>query len=192
MPENVSGPLAEQLAATAIHQFPQHRIVAAVLPTEWQAGLASLRLLLADLRPAIALHFGVSTNATGFQLETAARCAAIPIPDNAGHLPESSIFPADGPDLSSSFPAAAIAARLHALAIPACLSTDAGSYLCNAALFTSLEDAATRQTPSLRGFVHIPPILDATTIPIETAVTGGMEILRCCFTQAEYLRLKTS
>lgn len=72
-PRNASSLLIEALAKLAARRLPGFAVRAETLPTEWQAGPARLSALLDDLRPAVALHFGVSHRARGFVVETRAR-----------------------------------------------------------------------------------------------------------------------
>ena len=69
------------------------------------------------------------------------------------HIP---IFPSAPPFLASTFPAQAILSALHLADVPARLSADAGTYLCNHILFRSLHQAASEGEPQCVGFLHLP------------------------------------
>lgn len=58
--------------------------------------------------------------------------------------------------LASTFPAQAILSALESAGVPARLSTDAGTYLCNHILFRSLHRAASEGEPQSVGFLHLP------------------------------------
>ncbi|MFM1816189.1 MAG: hypothetical protein RLZ98_2884 [Pseudomonadota bacterium] len=180
VPRNVSGEIALAIGRQAAIHLAAWRTEAAVLETEWGQGLARLRQLLDAHEPDIALHFGVSPFTGGFQIETIAHCSARAVPDAAGCLPADGAIFAAGRDLPSSFPASDIVDRLIGEGLPASLSTDAGRYLCNAALHASLADAASCGRPSLRGFVHIPVELTEETLTFDDAVRGGLAILDVC------------
>ena len=60
------------------------------------------------------------------------------------------------PFLASTFPAQAILSALHLADVPARLSTDAGTYLCNHILFRSLHQAVSEGEPQCVGFLHLP------------------------------------
>jgi len=170
MPVNASGELAGRLARAARARYPCCRIVAGVLPTEWEAAPRLLALLLDDTRPALALHFGVSRDAEGFVLETQARNATSAIEDAAGALPERACVLDRGPPLlAARLRKQAVFMSLAEAGLPARLSRDAGSYLCNMVFYHSLRRAAEASQPRLVGFVHIPAHLGATfTVPERT------------------------
>ena len=189
VPVNASMPLLAELAARAPWLFPGVHLTAAVIATEWVAAPQRLDRLLAENRPDVALHFGVSPRARGFELELRARNACSAVPDASGALPPNDKCDADGAEhLPVSLPVRHIAQRLRRLGIPAFLSRDAGAYLCNAALYHSLRLA--RGAPRRRvGFIHIPAALARTGGPCrpgacplgwDAAVLGALEILASC------------
>jgi pyroglutamyl-peptidase len=159
VPVNASMPLLAELAARAPRLFPGVHLTAAVIATEWLAAPQRLERLLAESRPDVALHFGVSPRARGFELELRARNACCAVPDASGALPLGDKCDADCAEhLPVSLPVRYIVQRLRRLGIPAFLSRDAGAYLCNAALYHSLRLA--RAAPGRRvGFIHIPAAL---------------------------------
>ncbi|HXF53453.1 MAG TPA: pyroglutamyl-peptidase I [Hyphomicrobiaceae bacterium] len=182
-PSNASGLLAHAVADRAARCLPGCRVRAATLPTEWIAGPMRLAQLDAELRPALAIHFGISRRARGFVIECRARNIAARAADAIGALPPGGRIVPDGPEtLSSTLPAGRILARLRRLGVPAALSQDAGSYLCNAILYHSL--AAAREDASRRGFVHVPPGIAngmaRCQLDWNSAVIGGLEIVRTC------------
>lgn len=191
-PQNASALLAGLVAEAARPRLPGYDIRSAVLPVEWKAGPASLRKLIVESRPILALHFGVSHRATRFAIEQRAVNAASESCDAAGDLPEACEVSADGPmELASTLPVPLILERLRRLGIPAQLSRDAGRYLCNAILYASLAEARRSATPgfvSRRGFVHVPADLvggghddlapaGRCRLDWNSAVRGGVEIV---------------
>ena len=70
---NATSLLVPRIGLAARHAFPGVAIVSHILPTEWDAGLHVVRELYANLRPEIALHFGVSGRARGFEIEARGR-----------------------------------------------------------------------------------------------------------------------
>ena len=188
VPVNASMPLLAELAARAPRLFVGVHLTVAVIATEWLAAPQRLNRLLAESRPDVALHFGVSSRARGFELELRARNACSAVPDASGALPPNDKCDADGAEhLPVSLPVRQIAQRLRRLGIPAFLSRDAGAYLCNAALYHSLSLA--RAAPRRRvGFIHIPAALarsarcrpGACPLGWDAAVLGALEILASC------------
>lgn len=192
MPENESARLVPKLAHLAARRFSAHRVVARILPTEWERGLELLEKLYARERPKVALHFGVSERATGFVIETRAHNYRKPVADAAGSLPIKPHVCEGAPQvLPAGWPVEEIVSRLLALGLPASTSDDAGGYLCNAVLFRSLQLANTATAPAVAGFVHIPHVIAVTQIrraapakpdvlDFEKAIAGGLEIIRTC------------
>ena len=186
VPVNVSGLLAETLAELASETLPGWDVTARVLPTAWEEGPRVLQATIIEIAPAIAIHFGVSRKATGFEIETRARNIAASVPDVNGRVrPRGPLDPACGPERAATLPAQAIVDRLRGIGIPALPSRDAGDYICNAALWHSLTTGSGARTL----FVHIPAGLrpPGVAIPPRTApsrltwnaaLTGGLELVR--------------
>jgi len=190
-PVNASARLADTLASAAARALPGFAYRSAVLPTEWHAGPALLEDLLAQCRPALALHFGVSSRARGFEIETRGLNVCRHAVDARGAHADSARLVLGGQEaLPASIPARLIVERLRRRGLPASLSRDAGGYLCNAVLYRSLLIARDAAAKPRVGFVHIPAGLlvdrpgarraaTAANSPLswEDAVTGGLEIL---------------
>ena len=68
VPANATTILVPRIAEAARRAFAGSVIVSHIVPTEWGAGLDVVDGLYRDLRPEIALHFGVSSRATGFEI----------------------------------------------------------------------------------------------------------------------------
>jgi pyroglutamyl-peptidase len=193
VPVNATMRLLPELARAAPKLFPDVQFAIEVLPTEWAAGPRRLQQVLAQVEPDIALHFGVSARARGFEIEQRARNACAATPDASGALPSGAALHACGAEhLAASLPVRHIVARLRRAGIPAYVSRDAGTYLCNAALYRSLECAKDEAAAGRRvGFVHIPATLarpggpnrgrtGACPLTWDEAVVGALEILAAC------------
>lgn len=190
--ENASQRFVPKLAHLAARRFSAHRVVSRILPTEWERAPARLEDLYERERPKLVLHFGVSTQATSYVIETRARNTRKAAADAAGALPRDDVVLRGGPDaLAARLPAEDIKLRLAALKVPAVTSNDAGSYLCNAILYRSLICAEQIAEPEAVGFFHIPseipPALlksraDPNVMRFDwgTALIGGLEIIRTC------------
>jgi pyroglutamyl-peptidase len=200
VPVNASADLAAELASRGARAFPGYRIVAAELPTEWERAPATAALLYEGLRPAVALHFGVSRRARGFEIETRGRNVTCQSADATGILPSAARLAPEGPEVvASAIPVARIMVRLRRLGLPVSISRDAGRYLCNAVLFHGLvHRSATGEAP-ITGFIHIPEGLAGmrpgrprpargTRMAWPDAVTGGLEILGTCLGRPPLLR----
>ena len=160
VPANATSLLVPRIADAARVAYPGIAFEVRTLPTEWAAGLAHLDDLYDSLAPTVALHFGVSSRARGFEVEARGinRCAFVP--DAAGFFPDTPTLSEDGADhLASTVPVSAIVARLRNRGLPAFVSRDAGAYLCNAALYSALDKARRNARDDRIGFVHIPSSL---------------------------------
>ena len=127
------------------------------------------------------------------EIESRARNACAAAADASGTLPTSAALSVGGAEhLAASLPVRHIVARLRRLGIPAFVSRDAGTYLCNAALYHSLVCARDEVAAGRRvGFVHIPATLarpgspnrgrtGACPLTWEQTVVGALEILAAC------------
>jgi pyroglutamyl-peptidase len=185
---NATAALVPALAAAARARFLHLDIVDAVLPVEWSRTPQRLDDLLSQSGAQLALHFGVSGSARGFQIELVGRNACEARHDAAGELPGAARLIAEGPDsLASTFPAERIIARLQNAGLPCAASGSAGTYLCNALLYHSLRAAHALPTPFLVGFVHLPASLSPTAglasdcaLTWDDALAGGLEIIAAC------------
>jgi pyroglutamyl-peptidase len=171
---NATSILVPRLAEAARRSLPGVHFAMHILPTEWEASLALLDGLIEELKPAVALHFGVSSRASGFEIETRGRNACSWSEDAAGQLPRTECITPGGPEyLPATLPTAHIVTRLRHRGLPAQISRDAGGYLCNALLYRSLELARTRGNPGRVGFVHLPASLVSERRPDLEPSRGG-------------------
>ncbi len=192
VPANATTILVPRIALAARRAFAGAEIVSDIVPTEWDAGLHVATELYRDWRPDIALHFGVSRKATGFEIETRGRNKCQQSQDAAGLLPALDRVSAFGPEfLQSPLPAAHIVERLRRRGLPAMVSRDAGGYLCNALLYRGLESTRCLSDATRVGFVHLPSSLVNERNPErgplascrlrwEDVVSGGLEIIGAC------------
>jgi len=192
VPVNATQTLVPRLAKASRTLFPTHHTVSEILPTQWEEAPVRLRRLIDASNVALVLHFGVSQDVQGFQLELVSRNLQTSLTDSAGDLPASVRVVENGPDLlATTLPAERIAARLMGLGLPCTTSDNAGTYLCNALLYHSLSAARGAQAPHLAGFVHVPASLAGhgpdgqsphPNCPLDwkTAVAGGLEIIAAC------------
>lgn len=156
-PENSSAWLADSLGArTSEHVCQLHT---QVLPTEWDAVARIAPRLLDALKPAIALHFGVSPRTSSFRIERFAHNEVSARSDAAGAVPDRSTIVAGGVSrLATRLPASELAQHLRDRGVRASPSGCAGRYLCNFLYYLSLDWAERQETPCLAAFVHMPPL----------------------------------
>ena len=184
---NASAELVQTLSRMGAHRHVDVRFVADVLPVDWRRAPQRIGELMMQHRPAVSLHFGVSSRAAGFVIEAHAYNAAITLPDEGGQSAAAADLVAGGrPRRSATLPVRRIVQDLRDAGFPAELSSDPGRYLCNAVLYHSLRHAA-RTTPRLRtGFIHIPATLETgiggerSLIGWPEAIDGGLRLLETC------------
>ncbi|MEQ1648185.1 MAG: pyroglutamyl-peptidase I [Hyphomicrobiaceae bacterium] len=191
--------LVPKLAQLARQQFPGVEFVADVLPTEWVAAPKRVNDMLKTYRPDVVLHFGVSSRARGFEIETRGLNVCAMAPDAVGALPKGERIALRGPDeIRSLLPVADIVQRLRRRGLKAYASRDAGTYLCNRTLFHVL--SMERKYPELMraGFIHVPSSLvaggimtsnrylrsgPASPLSWRGALVGGLDIIGGCLAQ---------
>ncbi|HMM57873.1 MAG: pyroglutamyl-peptidase I [Xanthomonadales bacterium PRO7] len=171
-----------QQIAVALHgqTIAAHRVVGAVLPTEFGASLSALQPLLRRHRPALVLALGQAGGREGISLERVAiNLIDARIPDNTGSQPvDVRIVDKAANAYFSTLPIKAILQRLHAANIPAALSQSAGTFVCNQVFF-GLQHALRRRRGVRGGFVHVPYLPEqaarhtgAPGMPLETMITA--------------------
>jgi pyroglutamyl-peptidase len=130
------------------------RLETRILPVLYAEIAPRLAKLAADVRPDAILHFGLAGRRRDISIETrASNRVSLLAPDAGGACTANFSLVRNGAAaVQARVPAAQILAALRGAGIKGCLSRDAGTYLCNAALYHS---AAARQPPSV-GFIHIP------------------------------------
>lgn len=157
----------------------------AVLDVDYRNLPQALSRLGAEVRPDIAIHFGLSGKAGGFMLERLARNVVGPLPDNAGHVPEARTICALADAYPSTLPLDEIRHALAGAGLPVDWSDDAGDYLCNFLFYHSRAGLADGFAPPLSGFVHVPPLVDdpgadgggGAPIAFDRLVEGALAIL---------------
>jgi pyroglutamyl-peptidase len=100
--------------------------------------------------------FGLAGRARMLRIETRGRNrASRKHPDAAGRTGRQVLVPGAPKRLSVTAPTQSLLRAARAAGLRARLSADAGSYICNAAIFRALHATAGRKAP-LVAFVHIP------------------------------------
>jgi pyroglutamyl-peptidase len=112
------------------------------------------------------------------------------MPDNEGFAPEDEpVFEGAPAAYFATLPVKAIVAALRRENIPAAVSNTAGTYVCNAAMFTALHTIAVAGMETKAGFIHVPFIheqalekprpsmaLETITRAFEVAVRTSLEV----------------
>jgi pyroglutamyl-peptidase len=154
-PFNPTEPLVRELVR---HRHPAGgRRVGHVFRVSYETVDQELPQLIARERPDALVMFGLASRTKHLRIETRARnTLTCRLPDAGGHLPMSATI---RPKAPASLPLRASAPRLLAAArstgVPAALSRDAGTYLCNYLCWRAAE-AADDGGPRLVAFIHVP------------------------------------
>lgn len=170
VPFNISAALVDYL--TSRPACPQMELHTAILPTHWREGPAIAVTRIRELLPDAVIHFGVSRHADGFQFEARAYNQCANLADCAGTFASGFYLRRNGPPmLHTTLATATLIRRLRLAGLPASHSGDAGRYLCNALLYSSLlvAEALPERNRPLVGFIHIPALPGVS----ETLATGG-------------------
>jgi pyroglutamyl-peptidase len=152
---NPSGLLATALDGTTAGDV---EIVGRALPVQL-AGLGErIESLLDQVRPSAVIALGLYPGEATIRIERfGVNLADFTIADNAGVRLEDTAIDAGGATaLAATLPLSAIVQVILAAGIPALLSTSAGTYLCNAVLYTLLQALARRGMTVPCGFIHLP------------------------------------
>lgn len=152
---NPSWLVAERFAQREINGF---RIHAVLLPTAF--GKAERKLLGAMRKrsPHLVLMLGEAGNRSRISLERIAiNVMDARIPDNAGRQPKDRSLDPNGPaGFLSTLPLVRLRDALLAADIPAEISNTAGTFVCNAVMYRTLQFAADMPRPAQAGFIHLP------------------------------------
>jgi pyroglutamyl-peptidase len=129
-----------------------------VLPVSYAGLRARLESLLSELQPRLAIGLGLWPGEPMIRLERVAiNVADFEIPDNeGGFLTDQPIRAAGAAARLATLPLRRIESALLEAGIPARLSATAGTFLCNATLYTLLGHGEALTPPPLAGFIHLP------------------------------------
>jgi pyroglutamyl-peptidase len=168
-----------------------HRVVGAILPTEFAAAPRELDALLRRHRPALVLALGQAGGREGISLERiAVNLIDARIQDNAGAQPvDVRIVENAANAYFSTLPVKAMLERLRAAGISASLSQTAGTFVCNQVFFALMH--ALRRRRARGGFVHVPYLPEqaarhagAPGMALETMIRGVRLALETALTTA--------
>ena len=195
-PVNATDTLVPQLAVAVRRAFPDVRVVHEILATEWHSAPTRIEQLLMEHEPDVALVFGISSKARGFEIEMRGLNHRRESKDAAGVEVKKGVLWHGGPKaLPSRMPISDIVRRLRARRIPVLVSRDAGGYLCNALLYHALLVAPHIRHLQWLGFVHVPADLaipgrrqtsvqQTCPLPWRDVILGGVEIVGACLGRA--------
>lgn len=138
------------------------KVAARLLPVSLAAYRGALAAALDEVRPGLVIALGLAEREATVRIErVGVNIADFEIADNDGTVAAGRQLEAAGPQARfSTLPSAAIEAALLAEGVPAHCSTTAGTYLCNACLYSLLGMAETAELSFHAGFIHLPYLPD--------------------------------
>jgi pyroglutamyl-peptidase len=148
-----------------------------VLPVSYGTLQADLHGLMDELRPCLVISLGLWPGEPMIRLERVGiNVADFEIPDNEGAFLTDMPVSGNGPAaLAATLPLRGIEAALLDAGIPARISSTAGTFLCNATLYSTLLHADRLSPRPLAGFVHV-PYLPEQVADIVRTVRKGREL----------------
>jgi pyroglutamyl-peptidase len=175
------------LVARALHgrQILGHTVVAAQLPTVFDASLTALNALLEQHRPSLVICVGQAGGRQAISLERVAiNVNDAPIADNAGGQPVDTPVKAGAPAAYfTRLPIKAMLAALQAHGVAAEVSQTAGTFVCNHVFYGLMHALATRRDleHARGGFIHVPwlPEQGTPSMALDDMVRGLRIAVRC-------------
>jgi pyroglutamyl-peptidase len=159
VPINPTAGLVARLGRSRRAALSGVRIKTHVFATRYAAVDDELPALIAREQPDAVVLFGVAARAKNLRIELFARNRVSVLPPDASRARSASAIIARGapPWQRGRFPPHRLLAAIRSTGLRACLSHNAGAYLCNYAYWRALETAARAGGPRIVVFVHIPP-----------------------------------
>jgi pyroglutamyl-peptidase len=151
-------PSAEVAAALDGRSLGGMAVVGRQLPVSLEGIGSALSALIDEIQPHVVISLGLWPGAPLIRIERVAlNLADFEIADNAGRLASDEPILGNGATaLYATLPLRKIERALLEAGIPARISNTAGTFLCNACLYTLLSAAGTGRRPALAGFIHVP------------------------------------
>ncbi len=175
------------LAVRALHgtQVRGHKVVAAQLPTVFDASLRELSALLKQHQPALVVCVGQAGGRKAISLERVAiNVNDAPIADNAGAQPvDTAVKPGAPAAYFTSLPIKAMLAELQTHGVAAEVSQTAGTFVCNHVFYGLMHALASQRglKHTRGGFIHVPWLPEQGTpgMPLDEIVRGLRLAVRC-------------
>ena len=147
-----------EVASTLPATIAGHAVVCERIPVSFRRGPAAVLAAIQRESPSIVLCVGQAGGRAKVTPEfVGINYADARIPDNDGEQPQATRLSPNAPDAHfSTLPVHAMAQAMVDAGVPAAVSYSAGTYVCNAVLFSVLRALAESQSTARAGFVHVP------------------------------------
>jgi pyroglutamyl-peptidase len=141
-------------------------LIVCLLPVETGTASKQMRCAIKDNQPDYVISLGEAKR-DAICIETVAyNERKFLIPDNAGLLIDGTPVEPDGPaSYDTTLPFEAMLHAIDRTGVPVRLSDDAGRYLCNEVMYSTLYDVARREALIPAGFIHVPHLPEAAIEP---------------------------
>jgi len=143
------------------------------LPVSFTRAPKQLVRLMDEYQPQVLLMFGLSSKRDKVTVERVAINVMDSIcPDNDGCRPiDEPVSPEGETAYLATLPIKDIVESLNESGIQASVSNSAGTYVCNAAMYSALKHIDETQQHCIAGFIHLPDMsLDKAIATIETTI----------------------
>lgn len=155
-----------------------HKVVAARLPTVFDASFDELVRLLRAHKPAMVICVGQAGGRNALSIErVAVNIQDASLPDNAGHQPiDKPVVPSGPAAYFSTLPIRAMLHSLQQAGIKAEISQTAGTFVCNHVFYALMHALSSSQKANKAkgGFIHVPllPVQGSPSMALEDIVAG--------------------
>ncbi len=138
------------------------RIIAAQIPTKYDASVEAIKNLSEIHNPDALLMVGQAAGRTQPELERIGiNWDSASTADNDGEIRLNQKIRPDGPDgLFTTLPIEKMAAACRENGLPCNISYNAGTFVCNHVLYSMLYHAVENNLPLMVGFLHLPATME--------------------------------
>ena len=141
----------------------RHRVVAHTLPVTFKDAPVILERLLVQFEPKLVMCLGLAVGEEVIRLERQAiNQVDFRIADNAGQIVKGPVVQGGPQSYQSRLPLDSIREALHRHHIPARISNCAGTFVCNALMYSALNLCTREDDYTACGFIHLPCLPEQT------------------------------
>lgn len=178
-PRNVSQMTVQKITESGSYPF---HVIGHILPTSFKKAPEVMAKVLTEIKPEIALSFGLLENISTFRIERIGLNINDALQaDNDGNKPTHQHILPNGPvAYEVNLPFVKIATDLEEAGLPVEISYHAQTFVCNHLIYTSIHLITTERLPILYGFIHLPNLpedvkempIGTPSMPFETVLKG--------------------